>query len=214
MFLSASTCQIIGSNSIDSSSDVWRHLSFCSISWNIPQKVGVTSRVSLCLLLPTAVSKTVCPCAVSGVISRLWKSAQNIALGLYVLFGGTFKIINITNIFLNTHSNKTQAFSCFCLTVSVNLSVKNLPLPSHVRRRLFSLNERSKSRVHIKMLTLTACSKSGTQTIMSFQIHVQNFDSGVTCFCLPVSVNLNLKSLSTRSYVWPRLFPLNTQPKS
>ena len=63
------------------------------------------------------------------------------------------------------------------------------------------------------MLTFTACSKYRTQTIMSFQIYGQKCNGSAICFCLSVSVNLNLKSLSTRSYVWRRFFPLNIQPK-
>ena len=43
------------------------------------------------------------------------------------------------------------------------------------------------------MLTSTACSKYRTQTIMSFQIQGQKCNSSATCFCLPVSVNLNQK---------------------
>lgn len=40
--------------------------------------------------------------------------------------------------------------------------------------------------------------------------HVQSTEHKQSCL---FSVNLNLKSLSTRSYVWRRLFALNIQPK-
>jgi hypothetical protein len=116
---------------------------------------------------------------------------------------GTFKIINVTTSFLNTHLKISRINEYFCLAAS----------PVHVRRCLSSSNERSKSRSHIKMFTLTVCSKSRILAMMSSQIHVQNSNNGELCFCLPVSVNLNLKIGRTRSHVWRRLLPLNIQPK-
>jgi hypothetical protein len=41
---------------------------------------------------------------------------------------GTFKIINVTTSFLNTHLKISRINEYFCLAVSVNLRVKNLRL--------------------------------------------------------------------------------------
>lgn len=76
--------------------------------------------VSLCLLLPTAVLKIVCHCAMSGVLSLSLSSLKKrlkacAEISRFVLFGGTFKIISITNILLNTHSNKTLTSFCCCV---------------------------------------------------------------------------------------------------
>ena len=129
MVLSAGFCQIFV---LKSDLGLWMYGAVSLFAQNLGIYFKSGENVKTCFSLPAFANSSIkshtllrhvwCSLSSGKVLKSMHKRPD-------VLFGGTFKIINITNIFLNTHSNKTLASFSFSLAVSANLSVKNLLPP-------------------------------------------------------------------------------------